>query len=301
MKNYIKKKIEIFLSSLFNLLYPIGKLKLFLIGKFLTKNSTGYLITKGSYSSCIFLLNNGDHGVARRIYIGLDDEYLKTKKAISIIRKIKDVDKLTLLDIGANIGHITIPLLNERLINSAYLWEPVHENRKLLFCNLLLNDMLEKVEVFDCALGNQPGKTFFELSEDNYGDHRVRVTDNDGVYEESKRKVVECEIKSLDSFIDRIESNNIFLWIDVQGYEGHVLGGAKNILSSKPFIGLEFWPYALERTSGIDLLVSSLSKYNGWYDLSYSNPDLRQISDLISIYQNNLNNDLFSMDILLVD
>jgi hypothetical protein len=60
----------------------------------------------------------------------------------------------------------------------------------------------------------------------------------------------------------KINPNNVFLWIDVQGYEGFVLDGGRETLRYNPPLVMEFWPYALERSGCIELLKEIIIKAN---------------------------------------
>lgn len=67
----------------------------------------------------------------------------------------------------------------------------------------------------------------------------------------------------------KINPKKIFIWIDVQGYEGFVLAGGQKTLSYNPPLLIEFWPYALERSGSLELLKENLinANYNNCYDL----------------------------------
>ena len=41
--------------------------------------------------------------------------------------------------------------------------------------------------------------------------------------------------------------------MDTQGFEAHILLGAKNLVASRTPILLEFWPYALKRTNSFGI------------------------------------------------
>lgn len=189
----------------------------------------------------------------------------------------------------------------------AVAWEPAPENFKLLKCNIVLNELEEKVTLYNVALGGDGSKTLrFELSEDNFGDHRVRVTEDSGKYYEEFRKTIEVKSETLDSYIDTFDwkslsSNQLILWIDVQGYEGEVLAGAKILIDQiKPAIGMEFWPYGLHRTGGIYSLLESIRPYETYFDLAQSTPSAQPISKLFDLYSQYKNDDgAFMMDILL--
>ncbi len=274
-------------------------------------DGNSYLVKKTKISGSTYILHSNDYGVSRRIYIGLDDEHLKAIKAINLIndssRFAKGGGRIThLLDIGANIGHISIPLLEQGILLHAIAWEPDPENFKLLKCNVMLNGLEEKVTLYNLALGRDSGKTLkFELSEDNFGDHRIRVRDDSGKYYEKSRKIIEVKSETLDSYIDtfrqeNLSGNQLILWIDVQGYEGEVLAGARTLIDQmKPAIGMEFWPYGLDRAGGIDSLIEAIKHYEIYFDLTQLNPSGQPVNKLFDIYSHHKNNDYFMMDILL--
>ena len=45
----------------------------------------------------------------------------------------------------------------------------------------------------------------FELSEYNFADHRISVSNTEGIFSESKRRKIKVISKTLDSFIDFFE------------------------------------------------------------------------------------------------
>jgi len=250
----------------------------------------------------VYVLHTKDIAVSRRIYIGMNDEYLKAVKAIEWIKKLRGAGWLPmLLDIGANIGHISIPLLLGRYVGEAIAIEPAPDNFKLLSCNVILNGLDKDISVRNLALGALPEETLdFELSEDNFGDHRVRVSGAQGALNEADRKVLTVRSTNLDSMRElEGRSSDLLLWIDVQGYEGAVLSGASALLKNKPAIGMEFWPYGLHRAKTSDALFRALSVYEVFYDLNSPQPVQLPISSLKGMYEENKLNDGFYIDIVL--
>jgi hypothetical protein len=110
-----------------------------------------------------------------------------------------------------------------------------------------------------------------ELSEDNYGDHRVRKTDADGKFGESHWATVSVKMSRLDTFMNLhyADSRVGLVWMDIQGHEGDFFIGAKDIiLRDKVPSVTEFWPYGIAR-SGMSqdtycTLISSM--YTHFYD-----------------------------------
>jgi hypothetical protein len=74
------------------------------------------------------------------------------------------------------------------------------------------------------------------------------------------------------------------LWIDTQGYEGFVIKGALQEIQRERFpICLEFWPFGLERSGCLQLLIELMSlHYQGFYDLHEQVEVFRPIGDLRS-------------------
>ena len=105
------------------------------------------------------------------------------------------------------------------------------------------------------AVAQQKGELSFELSETNYGDHRVRVNScaDHGAenFNESNRNVIPVKCDTLDNLLVAVpksfSSNISLMWIDVQGYEGYAFMGARNLLSKGIPVMAEIWPYGLRR------------------------------------------------------
>ena len=57
--------------------------------------------------------------------------------------------------------------------------------------------------------------------------------------------------------------------MDTQGFEGHILSGAKKLIQNNVPVVTEFWPYGLNRTNGLSLFydVLSRSEYTSMWDL----------------------------------
>jgi FkbM family methyltransferase len=261
-------------------------------------------VTSISEKKLHLLIHSKDIGVGRRVFIGLDDEHLKAEKAIAWIKSISNQEVNSILDIGANIGHVTIPLLKRGVVSKAYCYEPDPENYKLLQVNLLLNGLTDRVKCQQIALTREDSQFLLELSEDNFGDHRIRKSINSGRYREADRSVVSVQGKRLDVTLPPASlaaGESPLLWLDVQGFESEVLlGGLIFIYEKNPPIALEFWPYGLNRVNGVAELVSTLRRYGVFYDLSNNEPVPQSINDLVKMFDTNLWNDSFSKDILLV-
>ena len=114
-----------------------------------------------------------------------------------------------------------------------------------------------------------------EISKESYGDHRLRIGQhekNGNAYGEQERDLVEVDIITVDKLLEdvRMEAREIDLvWIDVQGFEYHVLKGMRALTEMAVPLVLEIWPYGLARadTDICNLCEEIESKYRYFYDL----------------------------------
>jgi FkbM family methyltransferase len=142
----------------------------------------------------------------------------------------------------------------------------------LLLKNIFINDLNNKIETLNIALGqNDNEKLKFELSKDNFGDHRIKSNSKEkNICNDDRRKVITVNTKKLDTVIKGFNPKETLIWIDTQGYEAFILDGGINILSEKAIIVIEFWPYGLDKFNSYNLLKKILIKadYKNCYDLN---------------------------------
>ena len=209
-----------------------------------------------------YIVNSSDKVIGRSLYINGTFEFDQFLHTLEILgNKIKTE---TLVDIGANIGSICIPAVKRGIFKNCLAIEPEPYNFDLLTKNIFINNLSNKIQTFNVALGQFDNeKIKFELSENNYGDHRIKSNSTEkNYYDEDKRKIIDIEMKRLDTVIQDSDLKGNLLWMDVQGYEGFVLEGAMNILSKKPPLVIEFWPYGLDKFNSYNLLKKNLIKLN---------------------------------------
>ena len=176
-----------------------------------------------------------------------------------------------MVDIGANIGTICIPAVKRGLFKSAIAIEPDPLNYSLLLANINLNGLRDKIVAHNLALGQKDDEQLaFELSKTNFGDHRVQIRNDSDLYDEAGRKVITVKSQTFDNVVKSVEPNETLIWIDAQGFEGHILCGAKKALHLQTPICCEFWPYGMHRSNCYPLFKKSLIQagYNLFYDLN---------------------------------
>lgn len=218
-----------------------------------------------------FVVSTRDKAIGRDIYANAEFDFAKLRTAIRLAGLSDRNADLLFVDIGANIGPICIPVIKRGLAARALAIEPEPLNRKLLVANAILNDVSDRIEVFPVALGAAPGTVTFELSDRNFGDHRIRskVEASEDRYREAERDTVEVEMTTLDRVLEPETAPNVLLWLDTQGYEGFVLKGATATLKQRHPMVLEFWPYGMKRSGSFESLLECLceSDYETFVDL----------------------------------
>jgi FkbM family methyltransferase len=182
--------------------------------------------------------------------------------------RIASLRGTTVLEVGANIGTETVSMLVRHGVKHVVAVEPDPENVRLLRANLALNGVEDRVDVHPIALSDTDGTVAFERSPDNWGDHRVRVADASapGLFREEGRTVVDVPARTLDSLVDdnEIELAGIDLvWMDVQGHEAHVLGGARKLAAAGIPVLTEYWPYGLARAGALDRFHAMVAENYG--------------------------------------
>ncbi|MEQ6341732.1 MAG: FkbM family methyltransferase [Gammaproteobacteria bacterium] len=174
--------------------------------------------------------------------------------------------KGTFLDIGANIGLTAIPAAIRHGIQ-CFAFEPDPVNFQLLKRNIERNKVADRITIFNVALHDTQGVLDFELSENNWGDHRLRIPGQMASvtpsFNETERHVVNVQAIPLDMTLDSRELiRPIFLKIDTQGAEVTVLRGARETLKSVDLLVVEFSPYHLGRM-GADV-ADFIKEIEGW-------------------------------------
>ena len=164
-----------------------------------------------------------------------------------LLARYADSASKNFIDVGANIGYFTC--LMGKLAGpsgSVLAMEPEPQNFALLQQNIKLNH-LTNVMVYPCALGASEGSAMLGLYKAaNRGRHSLVDT--------QAKPQIEVPVTTLDELV-RNAGLNIKSWsllkIDVEGYEGFVLDGAKESLSRVETLVMEYSP-ALLRAAGRD-------------------------------------------------
>jgi FkbM family methyltransferase len=185
------------------------------------------------------------------------------------------------VDVGANIGTTSINACNYDIVERCVAFEPATDNFTLLRSNVAINALDERIESHHLAIGSDDDLGGLELTLSNIcsGDNRIQRSEIRDQRSEC------CSVITIDQFFADILDQVRFLWVDVQGYEYHVLRGCQELLKrNSVFIQIEFWPQGLMETGTLDLLNALLTEnFKYFVDMAEydgSNAILHDISDI---------------------
>jgi len=237
--------------------------------------------------------------VGKSLYCYREFELDMMANSLSFLRSIEQCPPKgqgTVVDIGANNGVSSIGMLYTGEFEKAIAIEPEPRNFSLLQTNVSQNGMDDRIVTLPFAASDQKGEIQFELSHDNFGDHRVRTSSDDVVvasdelYRESKRRVISVPTDQLDNLLDYLPESFTqdiaLVWIDVQGFERYAFTGAKNLLSTGIPVVAEIWPYGLRRAGTskeqyCEIASGFWTRYWVWRDEEYIQHPIENLGSLI--------------------
>ena len=151
----------------------------------------------------------------------------------------------TFLDVGANIGLVSIPLVERRGVR-CLAFEPEPRNYRWLERNIARHGLESRFQTFEVALHSENQPLCFELSATNFGDHRLRGEADPET--DSTRESIFVPGRRLDDLVCLEElPRPIVAKVDTQGAEARVLRGASRSLPLIDHLICEYWPYGLHR------------------------------------------------------
>lgn len=212
----------------------------------------------------LYRVHFADRAIGKELYCNGEFELELIEKTFGFLRNelamIPPKGEGILLDVGANIGVISIGALVKNQMAGAIAIEPDPKNFSTLKTNIELNHQRDRITCLQNAVSHQTGVLQFELSQTNYGDHRVRshasnptsdCTSESERYKESTRQLIEVHARRIDDLLgslpETLTSKISLLWIDIQGFEGYAFQGAPKLLSRNIPVVAEIWPYGIHR------------------------------------------------------
>jgi FkbM family methyltransferase len=153
-------------------------------------------------------------------------------------------DNAVVMDIGANIGIMTVPIALKVKNAQVYAFEPVPTNVKAL--KRIVNYFkLNNVKIFETALGEESGelKMVMPVSDNVKMQGLSHVLEGDSNDALNKGDIFSVPVKKLDDIEElRVAEKINAIKIDVENFEYYVLKGGEALLRKhKPIIYCELW------------------------------------------------------------
>lgn len=176
------------------------------------------------------------------------------------------VSSRDVLDIGANVGFFTIMFAKNIHDRKVLAVEPTASALVHLWRNIALNQVEDRVVVFEGAVANKTGKITMQVVPGKEEYSSIGVMEHPSIV---KEQCVSVEVNSstIDDLVERFNLEPGFMKVDVEGGEHLVLSGAKKVLSTyRPIILSELSDFLLTKngTSSMDV-INLLRRYD--YDV----------------------------------
>lgn len=220
---------------------------------------------------------------------------------VRFLRRRVRFESDTFVAVGANIGTDLVRALRDGMFVRGVGVEMDPDNFRLLEANVAVNLAGRRPLLLNVALGDTIGSAIMERSPDNFGDHRVRTSKapTAGIFGEERRTEAGVIMTTLDE-VERQHGlrfdGSTLLWIDTQGYDGHVLAGATDIMArepgTRPAVVCELWPYGIERVGGRERLFAFLGRCRGIHNLRaphWQTAASLTVADVAALYDRLLN------------
>jgi len=199
----------------------------------------------------------------------------------------------TVIDLGANNGVTCVGMLHAGEFARAIAIEPEPGNHALLQRNVVQNGLQGRVTSLAAAVSDVAGTLEFELSPQNFGDHRVRMVPMPGTWErfdERARRTITVESAPLDTLLDRVPpeftADIALVWMDVQGHEGYVVRGGGRLWARGVPLVTEVWPYGIGRAGmSRETFSATLASHWGTFAIRQRGGfEQHPISEIVDVY-----------------
>ena len=238
-------------------IYLATILSKFLIYLFQRKN---FVISRNGIKYRIDL----EEGIDLGIFLSLKNE----KNLFKVKKYIDFSEKSVIVDIGANVGSVSLPLAQNFNNAQIYSIEPTIYAFKKLNQNINLNLNLKKrVKTFNYFVTYKKKKIKFVHSSWKLINDDKKHGIHKGILKKTSNRII-----SLDSLLKKNKKRVRLIKIDVDGYELEVLKSAKKTLKKeKPIIYFEFAPYLYKEMGyTVDHLIKFVQKMGyAFYDENF--------------------------------
>lgn len=138
----------------------------------------------------------------------------------ALIKACERIQPDAFLDIGAHSGLYTCVVGRRGLARRLIAFEPDRRTLVHLKANLLINDLLDRTELHEAAVGEKAGSApFVQGGDDNRGQSRIEPGHPDAY---------DVPVVAIDDVV-AIEGQTLAIKMDVEGFEMETLAGAERL------------------------------------------------------------------------
>jgi len=157
----------------------------------------------------------------------------------SIVNELVKVKNPVFLDVGANIGLISLYIISKIPNIHIYAFEPGPHQNQLFKKTIFANKLADKITLYNDALSYKVGKANFMV-------HNTKVASLDGFFDTDRVgevNFVEVSVTTIDEWLESAGYPAVnVVKIDTEGAELWILEGGLNMIhQNKPVIFLEIW------------------------------------------------------------
>ena len=211
-----------------------------------------------------------EEGIDLGIFLSLKNE----KKLFNIKKYLNPEKKFDIIDVGSNIGSVTLPLADNFKNSKIYSIEPTIYAFEKLKENINLNPKLRKrIKIFNYFISQKKKKIKFVHSSWKLDFHDKKHGIHRGILKETSNKAI-----SLDNLFKKNKTPIKLIKIDVDGYELEVLKSAEKLLKKeKPIIYFELAPYLYKE---MGYTVDHLNKFVQKMGYAFYDENFKPVFDI---------------------
>lgn len=218
----------------------------------------------------------------KRILFSKTYEIELVKLCLRYLNKKKDA-----IDVGANIGFYSVLFAKNLEEKKVLAIEPTQNSLNRLYKNIELNNVKNKVLVFNGAVANFSGNTEIKIIEGREEYSSIAAFKHPCVVNENFKSEI-ILVDTLDNLVTKYSLNPGFIKIDVEGSEHLVFLGAKKVLEvHRPIILSELSNLLLKANgSSSEEVVRFIKSYNYEVKDAYFpnvSPVKREFTEIICI------------------
>lgn len=201
-----------------------------------------------------FTLSTDDFVNSRKIYVTRSFPQLDVFESILKLLKNLNYKIDTIVDIGAHYGNIIVPAMIMFDFNKGFAVEPISKNFDILKINLALNNLEEKVTLFNNYLDEDES----EVHVDTFKNNSAAAISIEKLDKNSQKKFIRYNnlnkgeknvliSNTINNLFKGIQLKNSIFWIYAQGKEFEIIKGGSQILNRAHPLVISFVPYLLSK------------------------------------------------------